>query len=253
MCGLSRIYQGVLAKRRRMAYNRTTYLIIFGEDNVPMKKLLCLLLALALLFLSACSQQPEENDQQAAQATATPTPEPTHTPEPTVSPTPVPVVAMEDYQYYIVNNTTLAVSFKYPSHWINEPGKASIRYTEPVNAGDTPAQLTVTSKVMDEHPSDRQLRKQLESFLELVQAEVSDYVAEDEMKENVQILGDDSGFRQKYAARDPETDAPITGYALMAYVRSAKRIYLLHFTAPTDQYEEMSAIIDVIRESMTTT
>ena len=38
----------------------------------------------------------------------------------------------------------------------------------------------------------------------------------------------------------------------MAYVKATKRIYLLHFTAPTTDYEELSGVIDVIRDSMTT-
>ena len=217
-----------------------------------MKKLLCLLLALSVLLLSACSK---EEDAESADATASPTPtvEPTQTPEPTPEPTQVPVVAFDEYQYYIVNNSTLAVSFKYPSHWINEPGKSSIRYTEQVNAGDTPAQLTVTSKYVEDRPGDREMLRQMESFLALVEQKMDDYSAsEDDLKDDVAIL-ETEGVRQKYTARDPETGEQITGYALMAYVRSAKRIYLLHFTAPNSDYEELSGVIDVIRESMTTT
>lgn len=213
-----------------------------------MKKILLLLLVLSMaLFMAGCGNQQEVEPE----VTATPTPAPTATPEPTIAPTPVPVVALADYQYFIVTNSTLAVSFKYPSHWVNEPGKASIRYTEPVNAGETPAQLTVTSKVVSERPGSRGMEKQLENFLTIVEQKVSGF-EKGELKEDVQILESD-GLRQKYTARDPKTDEPITGYVLMAYVKSVKRIYLLHFTAPSDRYDEMSSIIDVIRESMTTT
>ena len=62
-----------------------------------------------------------------------------------------------------------------------------------------------------------------------------------------------TGIRQRYTARDPDTNVPITGYALVCYVRAARRIYLLHFTAPTREYDELSTVIDVIRESMSTT
>ncbi len=217
-----------------------------------MKKLLILILALMVLLLSACSKE-EEADTPEATASPTPTVEPTQTPEPTPEPTLVPEVAFEDYQYYIVNNSTLVVSFKHPSHWINEPGKASIRYTEPVNPGDTPAQLTVTSKYVEDRPRDRDMLKQMEDFLALVETQVDDYeCSEDDLKDDVEILGTE-GVRQKYYARDPETGRQITGYALMAYVKGTKRIYLLHFTAPTTEYEEISGVIDVIRDSMTTT
>ena len=214
-----------------------------------MKKLICLLLAVCVLLLSACGSK---EDPENADATPSPSPtvEPTQTPEPTPEPTPVPVVAFKDYQYYIVNNSTLAVSFKYPSHWINEPGKNSIRYTEPVNPGDTPAQLMVTSKYMEERPRTRDLLKEMESFLALIEERVDRYSAsEEDLKEDVQIL-DTEGVRQKYTARDPETGEAITGYALMVYLKKTHRIYLLHFTAPSDEYDELSGVIDVIRESM---
>lgn len=216
-----------------------------------MKKLLCLILALMVVMLSACSKE-EEADTPETTATPTPTIEATATPEPTPEPTPVPVVAFDDYQYYVINNSTLAVEFKYPSHWINEPGKSSIRYTEPVNAGETPAQLTVTSKLMDERPGSAEMKKQMQSFLALVEQMTDDYEAsENDLKDDVEIL-DTEGIRQKYSARDPETGEQITGYALMVYVRATKRIYLLHFTAPKSDYEELSGVIDVIRDSMTT-
>ena len=216
-----------------------------------MKKLLCLILALTVLLLSACSKE-EEQENPEATASPTPTIEPTQTPEPTPEPTPVPVVAFDEYQYYIINNSTLAVSFKHPSHWINEPGKSSIRYTEPVNDGETPAQLTVTSKTVAKRPDDDDMEDQMQSFLALVEQMVDEFEASDKnWKEDVEILGTE-GVRQKYTARDPETGEKITGYALMAYVKATKRIYLLHFTAPTIDYDELSGVIDVIRDSMTT-
>ncbi len=217
-----------------------------------MKKWLCLLLTAGLLLLSGCSSQ-EEEQQADTTPTPSPTPTPTYTPIPTLAPTPVPVVAFEDYEYFIQTNSALAVSFKYPSHWINEPGKASIRYTEPVNAGDTAAQLTVTSKYVSSRPSSREMEKELEEFLALVEVQVEDYSADkDDFKDDVEVA-DTEGVRQKYTARNPETGDEITGYALMVYVRNAKRIYLLHFTAPAEDYDSLSGVIDVIRDSLTTT
>ncbi len=218
-----------------------------------MKKLLCAMLALGMLLLSACSSAPVDEENPEVTPTPSPTPVPTATPVPTPAPTPVPVVEFEDYQYFIITNTSLAVSFKYPTHWINEPGKSSIRYTEPVNIGDTPAQLTVTSKYVANRQNDDAMEKQMKSFLALVEEQVDDYNADKkDLKDNVEIMGTE-GIRQKYTARNRETGEKITGYALMVYVKNAKRIYLLHFTAPTEDYDELSGVIDVIRDSMKTT
>ncbi len=218
-----------------------------------MKKLLCAMLALVMLLMSACSSTPVDEENPDVTPTPSPTPIPTATWLPTPAPTPVPVVDFDDYQYFIITNTSLAVSFKYPTHWINEPGKSSIRYTEPVNIGDTPAQLTVTSKYVSSRQNDDALEKQMKSFLALVEAQVDDYKADKkDLKDNVEIMNTE-GVRQKYTARNRETGEKITGYALMVYVHAAKRIYLLHFTAPDEDYDELSGVIDVIRDSMKTT
>lgn len=212
-----------------------------------MKKYMCLLLACLTLLLTSCSK----SDEPVAEPTQSPTPAPTETPVPTPSPTPVPVVDIADYQYFIVNNSTLAVSFKYPSHWINTPGKSTICYVEPVNPGETAARLAVSSKVVSERPTDKELKAELTDFLALVEASFPGYEA-GEQKDDVSIM-ETNGVRQKYTAHDSETGESITGYVLICYVRNSRRIYLLHFTAPTGEYDQLSAVVDVIRESMSTT
>ena len=203
------------------------------------KRALSLALIVIMVLLCGCGQKD------------TPAEEPTATPTATPEPTPVPVVAIENYQYYVVTNSTLAVSFKYPSHWINSPGKSTICYVEPVNAGDLAARLAVTSKVMSKKPETKQIKAQLTDFLTLVSENCEGYEA-GELKEDVAIMGV-KGIRQKYTARDRATGKSYTGYVLICYVHSARRIYLLHFTAPTEDYDSLSAVIDVIRDSMSTT
>ena len=112
-----------------------------------MKKLLCLLLACLLLALTGCGGS-NTNVEPTEEPTATPEP----TPEPTPAPSPVPKTAIADYEYYLASNSTLDVMFKYPSHWINQPGRSTIGYIEPVDPGETPARLAVTSKLMAERP-----------------------------------------------------------------------------------------------------
>ncbi len=212
-----------------------------------MKRMLSLMLVVLLVLLCGCGK----NETPDEEATATPSPSPAPTLEPTPSPTPVPVVAIEDYQYYVVNNSTLAVSFKYPSHWINSPGTSTICYVEPVDAGDLAARLAVTSKVLSKKPETKEIKAQLAEFMALV-AENSANYEEGELKDDVAIM-DVEGIRQKYTARDAATGKNYTGYALICYVHPARRLYLLHFTAPTEDYDSLSTVIDVIRDSMSTT
>ena len=213
-----------------------------------MKRLIaCLLtLGLTMVALTGCGSRGGNTE-------ATPEPVATVevTPEPTPVPTPVPVVDIADYEYYYITNSTLGVSFKYPSHWINSPGRSTISYVEPVNPGETPARIAVTSKSVSSRTDDKKVREQLEYFLTLVQTEYNSYIP-GEFKEDVAIM-ETTGIRQKYTARDVDTGELITGYVLMCYVKSARRIYMLHFTAPSRRYDDLSVIIDVIRDSMTTT
>lgn len=215
--------------------------------KMTMKRVICLILAAMLLLLCGCGKQETAEEE----ATATPTVSPTPTLEPTPSPTPVPVVAIEDYQYYVVNNSTLAVSFKYPSHWINSPGTSTICYLEPVDAGDLAARLAVTSKVLSKKPETKEIKAELAEFMALIAESCSGY-EEGELKEDVSIM-DVEGIRQKYTARDAATGKAYTGYALICYVHAARRLYLLHFTAPSEDYDSLSTVIDVIRDSMSTT
>ncbi|MBR3503073.1 MAG: hypothetical protein IKO07_02365 [Clostridia bacterium] len=210
-----------------------------------MKKTLCLLLAFLLLLLTGCGSS--KTDVEPTEEPAA-TPEPT--PEPTPAPSPVPKTAVEDYEYYLVSNSTLDVMFKYPSHWINQPGRSTISYIEPVDPGKTAARLAVTSKLLAERPTSRQVRTHLDDFMKLVQEQYTGYEA-GELDEAVEIM-DTTGFSQRYTAYDPNTNEAVTGYALVFYVRETRRVYLFHFTAPTREFTELSAVLETVRDSLST-
>ena len=202
-----------------------------------MKKALCLLLVLLTLALTGCG---------GSSTNVEPTEEPAATPEPS----PVPRTAIEDYEYYLVSNSTLDVMFKYPAHWINQPGRSTITYVEPSDPGRAGARLAVTSKLLSERPTSRQVRDHLDDFMKLVNEQYPS-CEPGELDEDVAIL-DTTGCAQSYTARDPETNEAITGYALVFYVRESRRVYLLHFTAPTREYSELSPVLDTALESLST-
>ena len=214
---------------------------------MTMKRALAgLLLAAVILGLTGCGSRDDQTD-----ATPEPVATPEITPVPTPVPTAVPTVRIDDYEYYYITNSTLGASFQYPSHWINSPGRSTISYIEPVDPGLTPARLAVSSKSASTKTNDKALKDQLDYFLTLVSTQYTSYIA-GEFKENVAVMGT-SGIRQKYTARDTETGELITGYVLMCYVKSARKIFVLHFTAPSRRYDDLAPIIDIVRESMTTT
>lgn len=214
-------------------------------ENTPMKKRfiqLTAILMLVCLLLTGCG---ETNEPEA-------TPEPVEvTPTPVPTEAPVVTVPIEDYEYYVITNSNVAVMFKYPSHWINTPGTNTIAYTEPVNSGEYATRLAVTSKYNAERQNNAALLESLELFLDMVKEKYL-YYEPGEQKNDVNILNT-TGVRQKYTAVDPTSGKQITGYVLVCYSLAAKRTYLFHFTADSERYDELSVIIDVVRESMTVT
>lgn len=208
-------------------------------------KIAALLLALAFL-LGGCSGGAPETEQAE-------TPPPSQTPEaaqdlpPTPPPTPAQVVDISAYQYQTISNSTLHVSFQYPSHWLSSPGKQTICYVEPVNEGTTAARLAVSSIEVEKAPGDKEMQAQMNRFTDLLGTAYAGF-ALGETREDVEVM-DAKGLRKKYTAMT-ESGEELTGYILMAYNKTYKRVYLLHFTAPSGKYILLSAVIDAARLSM---
>ena len=207
------------------------------------KRALCLLIICAVA-LSGCGKSSDVP----AEETPAPTEAPTATPEPTPSPAPVPTVDVADYEYFLVTNTTLGVMFKYPTHWINKPGRSTISYNEPVNPGETACRVAVTSKLLSEKPTSREVRLQLDSFVDQIKIAYPDYT-EGDIEEDVEVMGA-TGLTLQYNARDPETGEGITGFVVMCYQKDTRRLYLMHFTAPSRRFTEMRPVLQEIQNSL---
>lgn len=219
-----------------------------------MKKHLALLVLMALVMglLSSCHSDPT------AQPTPSPTPEvtlapaptstPTPTPTPAPTPTPVPTVAVADYTYEKMTNGTLAVQFKYPSHWISNPGKTTICYTEPVNEGEVGARVAVTTSKTSKAPTSQQMKNKMASF-------IKNLVEEYQNLEKGKLSGKaklckTTGYSQSYTATLDGVE--ITGQVVMAYVKNKKRVYIFHFNAPTERFEELKDVRTTIKDSVAT-
>lgn len=210
--------------------------------------LIAMMCLCALLFLSGCGKKDASQTDPEATITPEPTVQATITPEPTATPEPVATVPVSSYRYETINNVNLQVSFQYPSHWTNDPGKYTICYREPVNPGEAGGRVAVSAKTVSRAPDTTSLKKQLASFMEKVEASYFSFTAGDDVQTDEAVFGT-KGLSQTYTARDEEGNR-YTGFVLMAYVSSNKRIYVLHFSAPSGRYEEMSTVLETIRQSL---
>ena len=217
-----------------------------------MKKLTAALalLLLAALLLTGCKRGTEETpgDAQVEEETPEPTPEITATPEPQATATPAPTMQVSAYKYDTVINSTLQVTFQYPSHWTNDPGKSTICFLEPVASGEHGARLAVASKQVAKAPDTTSLKKQLTTFAEKVEATFASFTLAENVDTKVPVFNTD-GISQSYTARD-SSGVRITGYILMAYNSGNRHIYVLHFSCPSNRYEELSPVIEKVRQSL---
>ena len=208
------------------------------------------LMLVAVLLMTGCGKRGEEenNPEEQVETTPTPSPSPSPTPSPTPTVAPQATLAVKDYQYDTVKNSTLQVTFQYPAHWTNDPGKSTICYLEPVYTGEVGARLAEASKQVSKAPDTTSLKKQLTSFAEAVQATYSSFTLAEKIDTKVSVFNTE-GLSQSYTARD-SNGVRITGYILMAYNSGNRHIYVLHFSCPSNRYEELSPVIEKVRQSL---
>lgn len=205
-----------------------------------MKKILLVLLIVALLpVLSGCSTvgglfaQPTP----VPESTPEPTPQPTPVPTPTPQPTPVPVVAYKDYEYEKLSNRSLAVAFSYPTHWINEPGKNTISYYEPVESNDVPARMAVAVKRASK-ATQEDVKKQISSLSDSISQQYDSYQVTGTTR-NAKLIRQ-TALALNYEAEKDEI--AIKGTIVMTFIKDTKRIYAIHFCAPAEDYDDFETV-----------
>jgi len=214
-----------------------------------MKRSLSLFLAaLLIVALAGCSSgngpAPTPTPEPSIEVTEGPTPTPEPTPSPTPEPTPLP--AARDFTYMEVANATLAIAASIPDFWIASLAKRSICYEEPTERG-TPARVAITCKVLAKKPDGKAMQNQMEKFLALIRDGYQDY-SQFDANNKVKALGISNGYRMRY--QGTSGDEAISGYVLMCYVESGRRLYLIHFSAPTARYAELDEVWNKIIASL---
>lgn len=216
-----------------------------------MKRLIALvLIALVAWTASGCEALDQLSASGAAtpapEATAEPTPSPEPTPVPTPSPTPVPVVAIAEYKYEKVSNKALGVAFSYPSHWVNVPGKITISYVQPADPGRAAARVAVSVKKSSRSHDVNTLKKELESISAKLGAGYEGFQA-GAISRKTKFMGG-TAVSMTYDAQ--LNGQPIKGYLIMTYKKAKKRLVMLHFYAPADEYDAFAPVLKQIYASV---
>lgn len=185
-----------------------------------------------------------------SEATAAPeaTAEPTPTPLPTPEPTPVPVVEIADYAYKSFTNEMLKVGFKYPTHWVNVPGKSTVSYEEPVNPGEIPARVAVTTKSIAKKPSAEDMAAQINAFTDVIGANLENFTA-GELQKNIEFIKRNAYHRTYTGVKD---GVSVKGFIIITCNTKTKLLFVLHFSTPEARYDAFDPVLKTIVNSVIT-
>lgn len=168
----------------------------------------------------------------------------TPNPEPTSAPTAEPTIA-DTYGYSSINNTKLRVKFAYPDTWTSNPGTDTICFQEPVEEGDVPAQISVSSFT---YPEAKVTTKRLKGHLQTVLQGIVDEYNEYQLGsvDSASFVGS-AGLSATYIA--VKGDSYIRGYVVVGYAKN-ERVYMMHFCCEESDFETFGPLITKLAENI---
>jgi len=179
---------------------------------------------------------------------ATQEPAPTDVPGPTDAPATMAVQTNASITGYSeIAGTGLGFKYSHPVNWINQPGRYSICYTEPVTSSkDYPARVVVTIKKLAHKCDAEKAQKQLVSYLELLMTEYDEKTFEVGTLDNETRFLGKKGLSTTYLAYDG--DQEVKGYVMLAY--STYYVVCYHFVCAYDDYDSFESAIYYMRDSV---
>ena len=170
------------------------------------------------------------------------------------SPNAMPVISAEDaivpsvdataYQFSPFTLSSSGFYMEVPSHWERQPASKSICFVEPVNEGEVPGRVVVSSKRM-ETVTENTREAQLKSFFINILGDFDTYEWTD-IFTDFDFMGDTEALWVEYSAtRD--------GLAYKGYVTICAKgntIYVYHFRCGADNYDSLKGVNYRIRDSI---
>ena len=164
-------------------------------------------------------------------------------------PSPTPGIDVSSYRFQRLTDTSFGLTFEYPTHWINVPGKYTVCFREEVEDGDYPARVAITRKTLAHSPSSERVLAQFQSFAQIIYGQYDPSTFElGELNASARFLGQNA-YEITYLAYSG--DVEIKGYMVCCAVE--KSIYLFHFSASYSDYAAMESMIGRMRDSVALT
>ena len=160
---------------------------------------------------------------------------------PVIAATPVPV---SEYTYAEAISKALGVRFLYPSPWENLPGRSTVCFREPRADGGVPARMAISVKHLSKRANDDKMQSELVKYMKAIVARYESYEVGN-LSTDTDFMGKD-GYSTIYkGVKDGNT---VRGYVIMAGVGT--KIYAFHFSVGEEDYQDMSSVMQHIRDSI---
>lgn len=164
-------------------------------------------------------------------------------------PSPTPGIDVSSYRFQRLTDTSFGLTFEYPTHWINVPGKYTVCFREEVEDGDYPARVAITRKTLAHSPSSERVLAQFQSYAQVIYGQYDPSTFElGELNASARFLGQNA-YEITYLAYSG--DVEVKGYMVCCAVE--KSIYVFHFSASYSDYAAMESMIGRMRDSVALT
>lgn len=149
-------------------------------------------------------------------------------------------------QFSALTDTSLHFTFNYPTNWENLPGVYTICFREPVEAGDYPARVSVTGKLLVHSPEGTELTDELTAFVRTISKQYNpEFFQLGTLNAQDTFMGRQA-YSNTYRAYSGETE--VKGFIIGCSV--GRRLYVFHFNASYKDYEAMEKIMRYMVQSV---
>lgn len=164
-------------------------------------------------------------------------------PAPIVTPEPVEYVSPLSYEYNKEISSNLDIGMKYPSHWIKETGTHTLVYKQPVNEGELAARVALTSKKVPGIPDNEKMAELIGEFTDVISKQYDEDFRAGELMQDIEFIKRPA-FSRTYSGT--YNGVPVKGFIIITCNTKKKRLYVMHFTAPASNYDEMDVVLKLL-------
>lgn len=154
--------------------------------------------------------------------------------------------APKNYTYLNGEQIDLAITYKYPGHWVDISTDLSVIYEEPAEEGIQPARMAITRKLAGDIVVTEEVgMDKLSAFAQSLKSNCTGFKSK--RGKRFKFSGN-VGFQFSYVGNF--NGVATKGHAALTYVKKKNAFYLFHFSAPTERFASFDNVRRTILKSI---